>query len=368
MLTDRYIKNAKPGLHADEGGLYLQVHASGTKAFVHRSQGGGKQVKKVIGHYPEMGLAEARAVIKRWKSGGAVLTVREAWDRYYAHLAKHYADPEQTRRMFDKDVLPSCETKPVALMQKAEWTALVQAVVDRGSRVMANRLLSQIRLFLEYCEDQGWISDNFLVAAKRKNFGGKEVAGERNLSFEEIEAFLTLLVSDSHNTEKGTRWALYNCLITGQRSSEVLGFQMPKKDKFLTGDVKLTTDGPKKYKVPLTPHVRAALKFFDLEERPKDHRVLSHALRRLEQTFTPHNFRHTLSSRLADMKVSPHVTEKMLNHKMTGVMAIYNRADYWPERVEAQLLWGRKIASIRRKVLAARRKEKAEGAKLTSAN
>ena len=45
----------------------------------------------------------------------------------------------------------------------------------------------------------------------------------------------------------------------------------------------------------------------------------------------------------------PHVIEKMLDHQMEGVMAIYNRAEYWPERVAAQRLWGLKLASIRRR-------------------
>lgn len=35
----------------------------------------------------------------------------------------------------------------------------------------------------------------------------------------------------------------------------------------------------------------------------------------------------------------PHVVEKALNHTMEGVMAIYNRADYEPERVNAMQQW-----------------------------
>jgi hypothetical protein len=38
----------------------------------------------------------------------------------------------------------------------------------------------------------------------------------------------------------------------------------------------------------------------------------------------------------------------MLNHKMEGVMAVYNHAEYWPERVAAQRLWDRKLQELRR--------------------
>jgi len=43
------------------------------------------------------------------------------------------------------------------------------------------------------------------------------------------------------------------------------------------------------------------------------------------------------------------VIEKLLNHQMEGVMAVYNRGEYWPERVAAQVLWGRKLAELRKK-------------------
>ena len=51
---------------------------------------------------------------------------------------------------------------------------------------------------------------------------------------------------------------------------------------------------------------------------------------------------------MADIEVMPHVIEKMLDHQMDGVMKVYNRAEYWPERVAAQRLWGLKLAELRR--------------------
>ena len=42
---------------------------------------------------------------------------------------------------------------------------------------------------------------------------------------------------------------------------------------------------------------------------------------------------------------------------MTGVMAIYNRSEYWLERVAAQQLWGETLARLRH----ARKKKPARG-------
>lgn len=49
------------------------------------------------------------------------------------------------------------------------------------------------------------------------------------------------------------------------------------------------------------------------------------------------------------MGVAPHVIEKILNHKMEGVMAVYNRATYWDEQVNAVEKWGRFINVIRKR-------------------
>ena len=73
------------------------------------------------------------------------------------------------------------------------------------------------------------------------------------------------------------------------------------------------------------------------------------ALRRLGAFFTPHDLRRTFASRMADLGVAPHVIEKILNHKLEGMMAVYNHAEYMPEREAAMKLWGLKVAALRRK-------------------
>jgi hypothetical protein len=50
---------------------------------------------------------------------------------------------------------------------------------------------------------------------------------------------------------------------------------------------------------------------------------------------------------LAENEVAPHVIEKLLNHALGGVMAVYNRAEYLPDRRAAWLLWGRYLSSLR---------------------
>ena len=42
----------------------------------------------------------------------------------------------------------------------------------------------------------------------------------------------------------------------------------------------------------------------------------------------------------------PHIAEKILNHTMQGVMAVYNRADYEAERMAAMQRWADELDRI----------------------
>ena len=62
--------------------------------------------------------------------------------------------------------------------------------------------------------------------------------------------------------------------------------------------------------------------------------------------FVPHDFRRTISTRLSEKKVMPHVTEKMLGHELGGIMAIYNKHDWIDEQRKAYQLYWDEIKSI----------------------
>ncbi len=343
MLSDRHIKHAKPGKYADEGGLYLRVYESGKKAFMLRRQEGGKDTVVTLGHYPTMGLAEARRAAGKLREGKVSMTLRQAFAAYYSHLETQFKDPGQTLRMVEKDILTPHGDKPIDQLERSDYTAMLQVVTDRGSPVMANRLLTQIKRFLAYCEDKGWVEESPIARVRRRSIGGAESAKDRTLSWEEITDFFRLL--PANKMDPGTRWALYFCLLTGCRGSEAI-WCLRNKTLMVPFDEVASIGKTRAHKLPPTRHVRAVIRL--APPPPKDHRVLSHALRRLNQTFTPHDLRRTFATRMADLSIAPHVIEKLLNHSMTGVLAVYNRAEYWPERLTAQALWDKKLRELRR--------------------
>ena len=76
--------------------------------------------------------------------------------------------------------------------------------------------------------------------------------------------------------------------------------------------------------------IRLRLKILDIDESFR--------------AFTPHDFRRTISTRLSEQGILPHVTEKMLGHELGGVMAVYNKHDWINDQLEAYELWCKMIS------------------------
>ncbi|CAK8737402.1 hypothetical protein SODG_001125 [Sodalis praecaptivus] len=55
--------------------------------------------------------------------------------------------------------------------------------------------------------------------------------------------------------------------------------------------------------------------------------------------WTVHDLRRTFATKLNDIGVAPHVVEQLLGHAMPGVMGIYNRSQYLPEKLDALNRW-----------------------------
>lgn len=64
------------------------------------------------------------------------------------------------------------------------------------------------------------------------------------------------------------------------------------------------------------------------------------------EKWTIHDLRRTLATLISDLGVAPHVVEQLLGHSLGGVMAIYNRSQYLPEKRAALDMWLEHINTI----------------------
>lgn len=344
-LTDRQIRGIKPTqshkYYPDGDGLYLRVSKTGTKTFYKRAKSDGKTVWVMLGHYPSMSLLEARTRLTELGGLSTVATVESVYKLFDKAFLQKYKRPEISRSRFALDVIPKLGNKPIASVTRLDISGVLSKIVDRGAPVSANRTLADLKHFFQFAWERGYITDDPTTGMTRKSVGGREAQRTRTLNDNELTPELF------NGLSTVTKVALYLCLLTGQRASEVLWLLANADHHTKWIEIPDSKNG-KPHKVYLSIQVRAALKLLNGLPPPKDHRVLSHALRRIGATFTPHDLRRTFATRLADLGVSPHVTEKCLNHKMEGVMSVYNHAEYLPERRAAWSLWGKHIAKKRR--------------------
>ena len=59
-----------------------------------------------------------------------------------------------------------------------------------------------------------------------------------------------------------------------------------------------------------------------------------------------HDLRRTLRTGLAELGVSFEVAERVLNHAMPGLQAVYNRHSYAAEKRAALVLWAEHVLSL----------------------
>ena len=359
MFSDRTLRQlrvTKERFFADGDGLYIRVTPKGKRTFVYRSQAGGKSRWRVLGHYPTMSLLEAR---NRVAAGTKVLvpTGAEAFKEYLPRLRQHYKRPGEVERRFRADILPAVGAKRVDTVTRNDCSDLLLTIVGRGSKVAANRTLTDVKNFFAYCLERGWRNDNPAVGITKRSVGGGEKPVPRNLQ----EAELSILINELRRGRfrPRTRLVLALLLCTGTRASEVLGVSRNEVAKLSTGwwwhvPGHRTKNG-REHKVYLSPQSRALfrLAFRHFGVTPfagMKHNPLSRAIGRLpiRPPASPHKFRHTMATRLTDMGVAPHITEKMLNHRLGSMFEIYNHSEFLPERRAAWRLWGAYLAKLRR--------------------
>lgn len=359
-LTDKGLRSIRPTdkdqFVADGDRLYVRIRSSGSKTFVVRSQANGKSRWLTVGHYPEMSLAEARKEAARKLDAAALspITFGEVWAEYERHIVRTLRRPQNYQTTARVHLLPRLGKRPMRVITRSEVAKVVQDVLDTGKPSAATYALIVARLVFKFAEARGWIDDHVLRHLDQGAFVATPRGRNRHLDPGEVRAFYERL-GGSKRHSAATKLASGLLLLTGQRRSEVLGMNVLEVTGRWWTIAAPRTKPLRAQKVYLSPQAAALWRIAVRELGPAPFKrvhpdIFSQSVSRLaakmvadgqvEQRFTAHDFRRTMATRLSDHGVAPHVIEKMLNHQMTGVMAVYNHAEYLPERRAAWRLWG----------------------------
>lgn len=311
--------------------------------------------------------AVARIVAER-----AVVTVGALADEYFgARILGRWKHPNIVRSRIERDIKPSIGKLALGEVRPAHIDAMLKGIVGRGAPTMATDVLRWTKRMFDYAVKREMVGTNPAAVFDPSDAGGEEKARKRWLTRAELTTLLTKM-----KTAKG--WAHENTLtvklllMLAVRKAELIGARIEEFDldesvwhlpaeRTKTGSA-IDIPLPAQAVDILRELVRlAGASKWLLPARKMENRMIPHIsegtinaamavyIRPLMgdcERFTPHDLRRTARTHLESLGVAPHVAERCLNHKIKGVIGIYNRHDYFEERKAALQAWADLLAEL----------------------
>ena len=394
-----------------KSGLGIRVSPSGRKTWVLMYRHEGRPRRMTLGTYPKISIASAHTkagsaheALEHGRDPGAenvahrraeraAETVGELIDEYLARHAANKKSGAEDKRNLNREIRPAWGKRKAKSINRRDVIVLLDKIEDRGTPVMRNRTAALLSKMFMFGVHQGIVDASPCVAIRRL----PETARDRVLAPAEIKTLWKGL--DNADMAPVVRLALRFLLATGQRRAEVAG---ARRDE-IAGDVwtipperqkKHRTDRPAMpHVVPLSPLSKAILADIDAlraKEAKRHERdqlspwlfpsplegtmkkkggthghitpsSLSHALannladlgleppggRDAPPAPTPHDFRRTCATTMAELGVSPHVVGRVLNHAEAGTTARhYDKFDYVGPKRAALDAWGHWVEAV----------------------
>lgn len=395
-LTDVAIRNwVRAGEHfegkGDGDGLYIRYRKSDrAPRWLFRYQLAGQPRVLHLGSYTSVSLADARKLAKEMRArvalgfdvagekkerkqqaldkisaGKRAITVATLADEYLAErIIGRWKHPNIVRGRIERDIKPNIGSLVLAEVRPSHIDAMLKSIVKRGAPTMATDVLRWVKRMFDYAVKRELMLVNPAAAFDPSDAGGKEEARKRWLTSAELVELFTAM-----STAKG--WTYENTLtvklllILCNRKSELI--EAPIKEFDLDAAVwhlpAARTKTGQAIDIPL-PHqaVKLLLELtrlagesaWLLPARKMQTRMVPHidlntinaamakSIRPLMkgcEPFTLHDLRRTARTHLEALGTPPHVAERCLNHKLKGVVGVYNRHDYFEERKRALQGW-----------------------------
>ena len=296
---------------------------------------------------------------KEKKQRLAVGTFRELAERYLIVEDRGNKYWRETRRLFESEIYPTLGAKPITAIKKADVSAVIGAARER-SHATARNAFAAIRPFFAWAHDQGVIDSNPVVGMR----GPEPVKSrDRVLSDDEIAAFWC-----ATKRLGGVFAPVFQLLLlTGQRREEVAAMRWDEVElekAVWTIPAERCKNG-KPHHLDLSPQALSILCSLH-EERLADRDLVftttgvtsvsgfskiktrldeltEEELARPVKPWRTHDLRRTAASGMAGLGFAPQVVERVLNHvsgAQGGLVGVYQRHEYRPERKAAMLAWG----------------------------
>jgi integrase len=372
-LTDSVVRSAKPKeqrydiFDARLTGLGVRISAKGTKSFFVMRRNKGKMTRITLGQYPKLSLSDARVIaaeklaqlaggkLEKSKNNSTFAQVYHEWieiDQAQNRTLR------QVKSAMELHVIPTIGNRKFSQIERSDVYDIVERLVLDGKPTQANRVLSHVKRMFAWAEESGAISQNPVAKLKKL---AREVGRHRVLSRNELSSIALATVQLEPTFRQYFRLLLYLC----QRRDEVAGIRRGEVDleeaTWIIPAGRTKNGNP--HEVQLPTQAVELLKEC-LSERDTE-LIFPAASSRSDGPLKPisgfssmkrtldklsgvadwhlHDIRRSFATHTTErLGVSPAVADKVLAHKtgvITGVAAIYNRAELKRERRVALQKW-----------------------------
>ena len=371
------IPTGKSAIYYDSGqpGLRLLVTPTGNKSYQLQwwSKTLQKPLTKTLGKFRVISITDARqqaaSLIAEINAGSDIeKNKREAlrskllqpsvqdFSKIFIERhceAKNLKTTSEIKRIIEKEIVKEIGTIKMCDVHRVDLISLLDKIQDRGKLILCNRVHSVLSKMFNFAIERGVLEISPLQGVKKR---AAEVKRERVLNDSEIRLLWNSLGDST------TSLLLKFLLLTGQRTGETRLAEWSEIENNIWHIPAQKTKNGTPHDIPLSTGANDILKI--LKERqtcryifhgnrdkadgthraPLDKDFEGHHLKSSIKKFgwertTVHDLRRTMRSKLAELGISPIVGEKILNHKIQGVLPIYDRFDYRREKEEALQKW-----------------------------
>ena len=398
-LTDAQIRQLqpkeKPYKTFDGGGLYIEVFPDGAKRWRYKYRIGGKEKRLALGVYPETGLKDARkrhadarvqlsdgldpsevkkATAAAQAGENSFAAIAHEWLAKFAHTWSE-SHRDKLRGRLGLYLLPWLDKRPITEITARELLTVVRRIEAKGHLETAHRTLQLAGQVFRYGIQTGRCSRN--PAADLKGAIPPPVKENMAAIINPVEMGHLLRAIDQYPGHYPTICGLRLAPLLFMRPGELRKLEWVNVD-FEREELRLPIERMKRPQgeedakrgdiAHIVPLCRQAMEILQAlhpltgegryvfpglrnKSQPMSNATLLNALRRLGYTgdeMTVHGFRHMASTHLHELGYPTLLVEKQMAHAdRNKIRAVYNHAEYLPERRKMMQDWADYLDKLR---------------------
>lgn len=282
------------------------------------------------------------------------VTVREALEYWISGYAEdNRANVERHKAELRKHIYPYIGDMALADCETRYWLQCFDRMKKKAP-VAAGYVFQMCKQALKFCRVRRYAISNALDDLTIPDVGKKQARRDRVLNDKEVGELWSAIWDEKRFREYHANLVkiilVFGCRTQEARLSQLKEWDM---DAWIWTVPKEHSKSGEKIVRPIPDAMRPHIERLHEEHKKsglllgetKSTEAVSQWGRGLykklghEEKWTLHDLRRTLATHMNNMGISPHVVEQLLGHSMPGVMAIYNRSLYLPEKLDALNKW-----------------------------